>query len=137
MKFKLLSCLSFLIIVIILLGSCSKTQKREETATDEVVQVNSDTITSNESEQVPNSSDSQNWDKMLDDYEDYVDSYIKLYRKAKNGDQTALSEYPELMEKANSLQQSMAQAQNDNQLSVQQITRLSAIQNKMVQAMTK
>lgn len=50
---------------------------------------------------------SENWNKMLDDYDAYVTDYIKLYKKAMKGDQSAISEYPALMEKANALQESM------------------------------
>lgn len=77
---------------------------------------------------------SENWDKLLDDYEAYVDDYIRLYKKAMNGDQSALAEYPSLMEKATNLQESMTQAQSDNKLSGKQISRLTTIQTKMIQA---
>lgn len=51
------------------------------------------------------------------------------------GDQSALAEYPAMMQKATNLQESMQKAQGNNQLSVEQITRMSKIQNKMLQAM--
>lgn len=78
---------------------------------------------------------SENWDKMLDDYDEYVTSYVKLYKKAMKGDNNALSEYPAMMEKATDLQESMTNAQNDNQLSQIQLTRMAKIQGKMLAAM--
>ena len=71
---------------------------------------------------------------MLDDYEDYVDEYIKFYKKAMEGDNSALTQYPALMQKATALQQSMAKAQNNNELSATQIQRMMKIQTKMTNA---
>jgi hypothetical protein len=71
------------------------------------------------------------WDKMLDDYEDYIDQYIILYKKAIKGDQSAILEYPQMLAKASSLQSSMLKAQGNNQLSVKQLNRLSTIIMKM------
>src|SRR5690606_31855293 len=50
---------------------------------------------------------SADWDKLLVDYEAYIDQYIKLFKKAQNGDNTALVEYPGLLEKAERLQHSL------------------------------
>ena len=77
------------------------------------------------------SSGSAKYDKMLDDYEEYVDQYIVLYKKAMKGDSSAMTEYPALMQKATKFQNSMISAQQSNNLSVKQITRMSAIQMKM------
>ena len=41
-----------------------------------------------------------NFNKMLDDYEDYIDEYLKLYKNAMKGDTEAISEYTSLMQKA-------------------------------------
>ncbi len=73
-------------------------------------------------------------DKMLDDYENYVDQYIVYVKKASEGDMTALSEYPSLMEKANQLQSSLQEAQNNNNFSADQMKRMVSIQQKMTNA---
>ncbi|MDY3548995.1 hypothetical protein PG291_10330 [Riemerella anatipestifer] len=73
-------------------------------------------------------------DKMLDDYERYVDQYIVYIQKASQGDMTALSEYPSLMEKAQELQGSLERAQNNNNFSAGQMKRMVAIQQKMTNA---
>ena len=87
----------------------------------------------NESSSVSESG-SEDWDKMLDDYDEYVTEYIKFYKKAMKGDNSALSEYPAMMEKATKLSESMSAAQNDNKLSATQIARMMKIQTKMLQA---
>jgi len=43
---------------------------------------------------------STNWDKVLADYEAYTDKYIKLLKKANAGDASAMTEYLEMLEKA-------------------------------------
>jgi hypothetical protein len=80
---------------------------------------------------------SENWDEMLDDYEEYVDEYIKLLKKANNGDASAISEYSSMMNKAKDLQQSMVKAQNNNELNASQIKRMMKIQTKMANAAMK
>ena len=71
---------------------------------------------------------------MLDDYEEYVDEYIKFYKKAMKGDNSAMADYPAMMEKATALQTSMANAQSNNELSTTQIQRMMKIQMKMTNA---
>jgi hypothetical protein len=80
---------------------------------------------------------SENWDKLLEDYEAYVDDYVKFYKKAMAGDENALAEYPSMMEKAITLQKSLEKAQGDNSLSVEQGTKMLKIQTKMLTAMSK
>jgi len=74
---------------------------------------------------------SGDWDAVLDDYEDYMDSYIRLIKKANAGDMSALSEYPKMYEKAISLGEKLENA-GDN-LSTEQMTRLIGLQTKMMQ----
>ncbi len=76
----------------------------------------------------------KDWDKILDSYEEYVDEYIRFYKKALGGDLNAISEYPVIMEKATQLFESIDEAQNGNELDEKQINRLMKIQNKMLQA---
>jgi hypothetical protein len=75
---------------------------------------------------------SEDWDAVLDDYEEYVDNYIKLYKKAMEGDMDAMSEYPALMEKAKSLSEKLERAKGD--MSAQQLERMGKIQTKMMNA---
>lgn len=81
-----------------------------------------------------NNNRTKDWDKILDDYEDYVNEYIKFYKKAMSGDMSALEKYPELLEKAEELEKSLQKAQDNNNLSSSQIKRISNIQNKIINA---
>ncbi len=80
-------------------------------------------------------SNSNDYDKMLNDYENYVDQYLILYKKAMNGDQTAMMEYPELISKAEALEHSMKEAEKSGSLSGQQLKRMNDISFKMLGAM--
>lgn len=84
---------------------------------------------------VDNSDDasgSEDWDALLDSYEEYVDKYISYAKKAAKGDMSALSEYPALMEKAQEFSSKMSGAQG--QMSTSQWNRYMKITNKMTQA---
>lgn len=71
-------------------------------------------------------------DDALDSYEDYVDQYLKFLKKANNGDTSALSEYPALMQKATNMQSKMDDMKDD--FSSKQMARMMKIQNKMTMA---
>lgn len=87
-------------------------------------------------DEVTVTTDSKNWDNVLNDYEKYVDDYVKFYKKAMAGDNSAMTQYASLLEKAQDLQTSLAQAQNDNSLSTKQASRMLKIQQKMLDAAT-
>ena len=78
------------------------------------------------------SSGSQDWDALLNSYEQYVDKYISYMKKASKGDMNALAEYPALMEKAQELSEKMENAQGD--MSASQWARYMKITNKMTKA---
>lgn len=78
------------------------------------------------------SSGSQDWDALLNSYEEYVDKYISYMKKAAKGDMSALAEYPALMEKAQEFSKKMENAQGD--MSASQWARYMKITNKMTQA---
>lgn len=76
---------------------------------------------------------SSEWDEVLDDYEKYIDQYIKLYKKATAGDMSAMTEYASMLEKAESLENKLKKAKNGT-LTASQISRMAKIQNKMISA---
>ena len=78
------------------------------------------------------SNKSTDWDSVLDDYEEFVDKYIKLFKKAKNGDASAITEYGECLEKAESLQSKLENAKSE--LTSKQVSRLTKIINKLSNA---
>lgn len=79
-----------------------------------------------------NASDSEDWDKALDDYEAYVDSYIKLLKKAQAGDLSAMSEYPTCLEKAEAFGKKFDNAKGS--MSTKQIKRYTDITMKITTA---
>lgn len=92
------------------------------------------TYDSEESSYIDESSTaSNNWDETLDEYEKYIDSYIKLYKKAQNGDMSALTEYTSFLEKAQSLSEKLSSAQGT--LTPKQTSRFLELQQKLTNAM--
>lgn len=78
------------------------------------------------------SSGSEDWDELLDSYDSYVTKYISYMKRAANGDLSAMSEYPALMQKAENFSKKMQNAQGD--MSSSQWARYMRITNKMTQA---
>lgn len=102
-----------------------KIKDGEDTTTDE----KEDEITDIEEDI---SSGSEDWDAMLDEYEKYVDKYIALLKKAKQGDMNALTEYVGMMEQAEELGEKMEDAQGE--MSPAQWSRYLNILQKMTNA---
>ncbi len=75
------------------------------------------------------SSSSEDWDSLLDSYSEYVDQYVALAKKAKNGDETTMSEAAELVVKANEMNSKLVGAKGD--MSASQWTRYMKITAKM------
>lgn len=88
-------------------------------------EVNDNTITSA-------NVDSEDWDKALDDYEAYIDSYIKLLKKAQAGDMSAMTEYPTCLEKAEAFGKKFDNAKGS--MSTKQMKRYMEITTKMTTA---
>lgn len=82
-----------------------------------------------------NEVDVSEWDDALDSYEEYIDKYIKLMNKVQNGDASAMTEYPSLMEKTMSFTKKMENA--GDELTPSQMTRFLELQNKFTTAMSK
>ncbi len=78
------------------------------------------------------SSGSQDWDELLESYEEYVDKYISYLKKASKGDMTALSEYPALMQKAQNFSDKMKNAESS--MTASQWARYNKITMKMLEA---
>ncbi|WMC06280.1 DUF6591 domain-containing protein [Elizabethkingia anophelis] len=78
-------------------------------------------------------SSNNDFDKLLDEYEEYVDQYIVFYKKAMQGDKTALIEYPKLLQKAEDLQASIEEAEENNNLTIKQAKRMNDITFKMIE----
>lgn len=79
------------------------------------------------------SSSSNDWDSILNEYESYVNDMISLYKKAQNGDLSAMSDYASVMEDAQSLSNKLANAKGT--MSASQVKRYTQILNKMNKAL--
>lgn len=79
-----------------------------------------------------NVSATNDWDKLLDAYEDYVDKYIACLKKATSGDMNAVTQYLSLMEKAEELGEKLENASSS--MTAKQINRFTKINNKMARA---
>lgn len=88
-------------------------------------------VVSNDSE--TSISASNQWDDLLDEFEKYVDQYIKVYKKAMAGDMSAMTEYVKLAEKAQKLSDQLAKAQGS--MSASQTARYLKIVQKMSNVM--
>lgn len=78
------------------------------------------------------SKSSSNYDELLKSYEKYVDKYISLMKKAKAGDASALSEYPNMLEEAQSLSEKIQNVQGD--LTAEQAAKYQRLSAKMLKA---
>ena len=78
------------------------------------------------------STKSEDWDAILKDYETFIDKYISLMKKAKNGDMTALAEYSEYMEKATELSEKLGNAGGN--LTATQAAKFAKLQTKLANA---
>jgi len=77
---------------------------------------------------------SQDWDAILKSYENFIDQYIKLYKKAQSGDMSALAEYGVCLEKANALSEKLASAGGN--LSSTQADKFLKLQAKLTKAIS-
>lgn len=128
----------------LLINSCNKSEKVENPDTTEEVS-STETIASTENETVSDetksnietvSSSDSNIDKMLDDYEEYVDKYIVYAKKIQAGDTSMMKEYTEIMGKAIDYGESMEKIKEDEEITPAQMKRMMEIQTKMAGAIS-
>ncbi len=110
-------------------NSSSEEMSSEESSSDDDIASISD---ESGDDIVSTSSSSEDWDELLQSYEQYVDKYITYLKKASKGDMTALSEYPALLQKAQEFSEKMQNAQGV--MSSSQWSRYLKITNKMTKA---
>lgn len=92
----------------------------------------------NDSDELSLNTSTEDWDGLLDDYEEYVDKFITIMEKAnKDDNMDALMDYPELLEKAKDLEKSLNKAKNAKSLNTEQLKRMVKIEMKMVKAASK
>ena len=130
--------------VVLALVSCGNSKTEREDSSNAALEMLDDAASQTEQvlddasaetsydEEEPASSDGEDWDSLLDSYEEYVDMYISLLKKASAGDLSAVSEYTSYMSKAQEVSQKMADA--TSKLSPAQLSRFNKINQKMLQA---
>lgn len=130
--------------VVLALVSCGNSKTEREDSSNAALEMLDDAASQTEqvmddasaetsyNEEESESSDGEDWDSLLDSYEEYVDMYISLLKKASSGDLSAVSEYTSYMSKAQEVSQKMADA--TNKLSPAQLSRFNKINQKMLQA---
>lgn len=99
---------------------------------EQKTQVSYSTSSNNGTAGASNQKSGNDWDSILDDYEEYFDQYVKLFKKAQNGDINALTEYTKMLEKAQSIGSKLEQAKGD--LTPAQSARFLKIQQKLLNA---
>ena len=104
---------------------------RSDIKEEEVASNNSSSKSSNVKSS-KSKSNNEDWDKVLKSYESYIDQYIKLMKKAQNGDTDAMTEYASMMVKATDLSEKMSNAGDD--LSTSQMAKFIKLQTKLVNA---
>lgn len=80
-------------------------------------------------------SGSADWDKVLDEYENFVNKYVSTIEKASKGNPSALAEYAEMLEQAQRFSSKLDSAKGD--MSTAQMNRLLKLENKMASVATK
>lgn len=130
--------------VVLALVSCGNSKTEREDSSNAALEMLDDAASQTEqvmddasaetsyNEEESESSDGEDWDSLLDSYEEYVDMYISLLKKASSGDLSAVSEYTSYMSKAQEVSQKMADA--TSKLSPAQLSRFNKINQKMLQA---
>lgn len=123
----------------LLINSCNKSEKTTEevSSTETLASTEKEPIeveTKPEVETV--SSSNSNIDKMLDDYEEYVDKYIVYAKKIQAGDTSMMKEYTDIMEKAIDYGESMEKIKEDEEITPAQMKRMMEIQTKMAGAIS-
>lgn len=93
----------------------------------------STTNDTNDDEQTVSTTNSNDWDTALTEYDEYIDKYIEFMKKGKAGDQTAMLEAVDLMSKAQSAGEKLQKA--NGELTTTQLNKFTKIQKKIINAM--
>lgn len=75
------------------------------------------------------SAGSEDWDALLDEYDEYTTQMISFVKKASNGDASAMTEYQDLLQKAQEVGEKMSNAQGE--MTTAQWARYMKITQKM------
>lgn len=71
------------------------------------------------------------WDKLLDDYNNYLKEYIKHYKKSLNNNIISLLKYPYMKVKSDSIYERLVRAEKKSLLTEKQLKRITKIQRQI------
>ncbi len=133
---KNISFAALLMSTILLVNCSGKSEKKdainqEETFESEITQEEMLEET-NFRQPVEENTQSEDWDVILKNYEEYIDNYIVLLKKSKAGDTSVMPQYMEMMENANKLSEKLGNA--NGELSAKQMSKFMELQNKLTNA---
>ncbi len=103
-----------------------------EESSSSAVEDNSSSSDSDSSDSYSSDSSSEDWDEVLDEYEDYVTDYISVMKKVNSGDMSAMTEAASMLQSANSLSSKLSGGKSE--LNSSQVSRLASITAKMASA---
>lgn len=130
--------------VVLALVSCGNSKTEREDSSNAALEMLDDAASQTEQalddaseetsydEEESASSNGEDWDALLDSYEEYVDSYISLLKKASDGDLNAMSEYADHLNKAQEFSKKLTDSTDE--MTVSQVNRFNKITQKMLQA---
>jgi len=140
-----------MLIVSLTFAACSDKKTEAEKETNDVAQAVEENLTDNFDKHIddnPTDSDcsgsssddcdskcSVDMDSWLNNYEKFVDTYVKTMKKAAKGDLTIMAELPNLLSQAEEMDKKLGNSQGD--MSPAQLKRFMAIQTKMLGAVTE
>ena len=104
----------------------------DETENETVI--DKDDESESNTEIIDDSSSSDEWDSVLDDYESYVDDYVAIIKKQKENpaDMSIMTEYQELMQKGTEWSTKMSEMSSN--FGTEQLSRMLEIQAKLSKA---
>ncbi|MDE6792538.1 MAG: hypothetical protein K2J48_05600 [Muribaculaceae bacterium] len=139
-----ISKITFALLVMLIITGCGKKQELPEALSSETTTIDgnmgeyyevvegSDDMPK-EDEATAVSSSSNNWDSILDEYEQYCNKLASMSKKALAGDVTVMAQYSSTLEQAQRLADKLENAQGE--MTPAQVARLNKIAAKMAQSM--
>ena len=116
--------LLLIVSILLLVVSCGNRNSKNEFTQDKVTHESASDYAS------PATKSTDEWDAALDEYEKYVDSYLKFYKKAMAGDANAMTEYADYLQRAQKLTEKFSAVEKE--LTPKQYSRFMELQTKMV-----
>lgn len=132
---KGMSVFAAMIIAAMVFTNCggSSASKGVDNSKDSISTITeNDSVSSDVSVEEGTAYKNEDFNAVLKSYETYIDKYIALMKKAKNGDASALADYPAMMKSATDLQTKLGNA--GDKLTIDQMTKFMELQNKLVKA---